>query len=1786
MISTKKLLSIGVILSLVFSPVTPVFAVSATWDGSESDLWATGGNWVGNVAPGVTGGGSFNNDTATFTGTTNTTVTVDTRTIRNITFDAAAGAFMLNGGTLILASDGSIQNAAGTVESQNLNSETKLNGDYTFNSNASNNTSLMNFGGGITSYLLSGTQTLILGGANTGHNTISGVIGNGTATVAVTKDDAGTWTLSGRNTYTGATTVNAGTLKAGVAFGVGPTGAFGNGSAVNLTGAGTLDLATFSNTIGSLSGTAGSKVILDAANLTTGGWDDTTFAGIISGDGGLIMNGFGTLTLSGANTYTGTTEIASGTLALSGGAAVVDSGAVLLYDLSDATLLLNDNETIGSLSGGGALGGHVNLNGKILTVGGASTTTFDGIISGEGGLTQAGSGTLTLTGANNYIGTTSVTAGTLIDAGSLSDLSDLTVNGATAIFDLGNNHSDTVGTVTLQGGGSITGTGTSALTSDADYAMQNGSVSAILAGGVGLNKTTAGTVTLSGANTYTGVTTISEGTLQVGDGGTSGTLGAGNVTNNSVLKFNRSDDLTVSSVISGSGYLYKNGAGTLTLSSSNTYTGRTYIGGGTVYLTADQSNTRFTFVYGDDEYSDEHTLLRVKDGVNITGDITNYGVERGTLTFDGSSIMNGRVGDYEAGGSLHQVNVGAADSTVTFKKNIGAYEIHFTSITTDGTMIFEDGVDYHALYGDAFMTTETNGLGILEFQGDSEVDATVGASGASLKKIDVAQGSHNVNLGTADSPRDVYTHQLNFGPDPEEEGASSTTVSFFGDAHIGAGGITTEWSLYGNVYFTSNATVEGSAGAEGARLGTVYVAQGEDHTVNFNGDTYLSSLYFWSDAESGAGDATVTFNGNANIDRAITTGWFHDGGIINFNGNASVTSYFDDAIGSQGAALKEVNFLGAGSASWIGKNVYADQITVGTGTVDFDRNVYAGSLNFPGDGEVQISGTATLGTVTADATGSLTLLGNGVIGNGESAIGAVGAALKTLNVEGGEETTVTINGDLYADDVNVGAGTLEMNGDLTSPSVDTLNFTADGFVTLTSGHDINANIATYDNGHGTLTLEGANVINGDIGDTTNGLKAVHATGAGGGEVTVNGDIFSSGVTVGSGVNMTAQSVWLSAKDGQLTMGGGNLTVTNGLSTNFAGTQVIFSGSGTLTGDVSAEGAKKIGHFVIQAGVVAEVDGDIDTQYIRLTGNVDPDQTFRLGAGHTLTGDIRVGSSAGTFTGNQGIVEFLGDATVNGNIGEVWMGKLKQLTLSTGTVTVSGSVRSLNYELSGATLSIGGNLTQEEGGTMGLTINGASPNSNGNMAVGGTTTLKTGSNVYVTVPIGVSIANGTAFTVIDANGFGGDNTVPTVTSNTRRYAFTASIDTGDLILTSAEGSYVAPTGATGNESAVANVLNGIPNPTGDMNTVLDQLGPLSPSEYEQALDTMHPDVSSGAADGSRSLTSQGFTTVSNRLGGARSGGASSGISSGDRLDGVGVWMQALGSNIKQGERKGVEGYNGNLFGTTIGADKVIDKHFRAGFAGSYGWARVKSKTAGSPSDDINSFQGTIYGSFDSLDLNKARQSGKKSYEAVRSQVEKSWYVDGMFAFTQNNYDSRREIWVTPANKRVAKAEHYGQQYSTNFEAGYKFVFEKTKNLEVTPFVSLGYSYLYLNKYKENGASALNLSVDGQGFNQLEQSLGTKLAYPLVNKKMGTFIPSAKAAWLYDYISDTFETTASFAGGGASFNTQGAKPARNGMLFGAELAFLNKGNVTLTGNWDIELKDQYMSNTYYGTARYDF
>jgi len=97
---------------------------------------------------------------------------------------------------------------------------------------------------------------------------------------------------------------------------------------------------------------------------------------------------------------------------------------------------------------------------------------------------------------------------------------------------------------------------------------------------------TGGTLILSGDNTYTGGTIISAGTLQLGNGGTSGSI-LGDVVNNGTFAINRSDTYTFSGVISGTGSFAQIGPGTTILTAANTYSGGTAINGGVLAVAAD-----------------------------------------------------------------------------------------------------------------------------------------------------------------------------------------------------------------------------------------------------------------------------------------------------------------------------------------------------------------------------------------------------------------------------------------------------------------------------------------------------------------------------------------------------------------------------------------------------------------------------------------------------------------------------------------------------------------------------------------------------------------------------------------------------------------------------------------------------------------------------------------------------------------------------------------------------------------------------------------------------------------------------------------------------------------------------------------------------------------------------------------------------------------------------------------------------------------------------------------------
>jgi outer membrane autotransporter protein len=252
-------------------------------------------------------------------------------------------------------------------------------------------------------------------------------------TGAFQQNGAGTTILTAANTYTGATTVNAGTLQAGA------VNTFAPGSAFTVVSGATLNLASFNQTIGSLAG-AGS-VALGSATLTSGTDNtSTTFSGTISGTGSLTKIGSGTLTLSGANTYSGGTTLAAGTLRLAndqalGSGALTTTGSVVDY-ANGVTIanpiVLNSNTTQLQVATG--------------------TATQAGVISELNGprpLEKIGGGTLVLTANNTYSGPTTVSAGTLVVNGSIAN-SAVTVNSGATLAGSG-----VAGAVIVNSGGTL-----------------------------------------------------------------------------------------------------------------------------------------------------------------------------------------------------------------------------------------------------------------------------------------------------------------------------------------------------------------------------------------------------------------------------------------------------------------------------------------------------------------------------------------------------------------------------------------------------------------------------------------------------------------------------------------------------------------------------------------------------------------------------------------------------------------------------------------------------------------------------------------------------------------------------------------------------------------------------------------------------------------------------------------------------------------------------------------------------------------------------------------------------------------------------------------------------------------------------------------------------------------------------------------------------------------------------------------------------------------------------------
>jgi autotransporter-associated beta strand protein len=377
-----------------------------------------------------------------------------------------------------LSSNITISTGSSGTQTGNLNLAT----DLTWANSATLTLSLAGGFTGTGNVHMSGTGTLSINQA--GNSTYSGAISG--ASGKLTKSGAGTLTLTGNNSYGGLTTLSGGNLNLGSANAIGTTGAISFlGGTLQYSAANTTDY------VGRFTANQTYRIDTNDQNVT--------LPAVLSGTSGLIKLGSGTLTLTGANTYTGLTTISAGTLALSDAGSISTSSSVAnsgVFDISATT----SGTSVKYITGSGA----TVLGSKTLTFTNVGTgQSYAGVISGTGGLVMPGSGSFTLSGNNTYTGSTTIpSGGTLMlgAAGASGSLAGSMIVGGTLTI-------NRTGSLTLNG--PISGAGT--------FNFSNGTLT--LAGdntfSGTFNWSSAGNLTLSGANAWPAITVTSTKTLFV-----------------------------------------------------------------------------------------------------------------------------------------------------------------------------------------------------------------------------------------------------------------------------------------------------------------------------------------------------------------------------------------------------------------------------------------------------------------------------------------------------------------------------------------------------------------------------------------------------------------------------------------------------------------------------------------------------------------------------------------------------------------------------------------------------------------------------------------------------------------------------------------------------------------------------------------------------------------------------------------------------------------------------------------------------------------------------------------------------------------------------------------------------------------------------------------------------------------------------------------------------------------------------------------------------------------------
>ncbi|MEK0437030.1 MAG: hypothetical protein RLZZ233_1, partial [Verrucomicrobiota bacterium] len=628
-------------------------------------------------------------------------------------------------------------------------------------------------------------------------------------------------------------------------------------------------------------------------------------------------------------------------------------------------------------------------------------------------------------------------------------------------------------------------------------------------GGGALSKTTSGVLILEGINAFSGALTVSAGTLQVGTGLTSGTLGTGAVVNNADLVINRAGTYAVANAISGTGAVTSSGSGTVILSGANSYAGLTSVSagvlavangtalgtvaGGTTVASGASLEFRGGVTVGAEALAVSGTgasgigAVRNLSGVNAFGGAVTLGgatlfrSEAGTLTLSGALAADTHALSFDGAGNL--VVSGALTGTTASVAKAGAGKLTLSGANAfDGAVAVTDGVlsvgSAGALGSTVAGTTVSSGAS-LEFQGG----ATVAAEAVTLGGTGFAGSGALRNLSGANALNGTVTLS-----DATLVVADAGTLTLGGASAIVAGSNALTFGGAGDVV-VSGAITGPAATLAKIGAGRVTLSGAND----FAGGATVSAGTLALGASDALADLLpVTVSGGvldvAAFNDTVASVSLVSGSITGSTGVLTSTADYDLRSGTVSAVLggsANVVKTTAGVLTLSGANTFTGQLRVNQGTVAFTQGAHLGAGSVRVDGGVlAYAGVGTLATpVSASASQNLSVGSSGATLN-------VANRFATLSLGG---TVATVSGPVALTKTGLGrvnvAGSVDLGGGTVTVSQGALGagFVAGGVTAVNVANGATLNLfdgAAVSLGSALVSLADGSGLGFDLGAPT------------------------------------------------------------------------------------------------------------------------------------------------------------------------------------------------------------------------------------------------------------------------------------------------------------------------------------------------------------------------------------------------------------------------------------------------------------------------------------------------------------------------------------------------------------------------------------------------------------------------------------------------------------------------------------------------------------------------------